>query len=187
MTDRPDFDRFLDDLAKLTPAREKRAFSVPDLIQAVEGWRAWAVSSTPPRYGGVPVLRSVSYAEHFWPPRSPMQAVCNRRKHNDAEVIPVEGCSCGFYSAKTLNHLLKMRYHRYDADASGFFHVVGQVANWGKVIEGTQGWRAAISYPVKLLVPFEAWRLVEALEDAYGVPVELSNTLALNQLRTNQP
>jgi hypothetical protein len=55
--------------------------------------------------------------------------------------------------------------------------VLGQVANWGKVIEGTQGWRAELAYPVKLWVPFEAWKIAQALEAGYGVPVGLKNYL----------
>jgi len=52
------------------------------------------------------------------------------------------------------------------------------VANWGKVVEGSQGWRSEYTYPLKLWLPFEAWYLAEALGNAYGVPVALKNTLA---------
>jgi hypothetical protein len=91
--------------------------------------------------------------------------------------IPNEHCTCGFYSAKTYDHLQSMTYHLYDAEANGMFHIAGRVANWGKVVEGTQGWRSEFSYPLELFVPFEAWRLCTPLESLYGVPSQLKNTL----------
>lgn len=157
-----------------------QSFKAPDLIGTVEGWRAWGVPSKLPPFGMTPKLYSVTYTEYFWRPRQTMHAMCDAerpgrcRKGGDS---PGEECSCGFYSAKTLEHLMSMSYHLYDADAKGYFHVVGQVANWGKVIEGTQGWRAAKSYPVRLFVPFEAVHLAKPLADAYGVPVSLKNIL----------
>ena len=90
---------------------------------------------------------------------------------------PREQCSCGFYSAKSLAHLMSMHYHVYDADMNGMFHIVGRVANWGKVIEGSQGWRSQYAYPLELFVPYEAWRLMEPLSKIYGVPAQLKNTL----------
>jgi hypothetical protein len=69
-----------------------------------------------------------------------------------------------------------MPYHVYSEDN---FVVVGEVAMWGGVIPGTQGWRAQYGYPRQLLVPFEAWRLAAGLRADYGVPITLTNTLAL--------
>lgn len=154
-------------------------FQAPDLIGTVEGWRAWGVPVKLPRYGTSVKLYSVTYREYFWKPRQTMEAKC---QGNPLECIkggrvPGESCSCGFYSAKTLHHLMSMNYHLYDAEEKGYFHVVGQVANWGKVIEGTQGWRAQKSYPVKLFLPFEASHLAKPLADSYGVPVSLKNIL----------
>ena len=130
-----------------------------------------------PHFGTAPKLRSVTYGEYYWAPRRAAEADCDRCSEADSQGVPGEHCTCGFYSAKTLEHLLSMSYHMYDADSSGCFHVVGQVANWGKVIEGTQGWRSQFSYPVRLYVPFEAWRLCKPLTQAYGIPAVLKNTL----------
>ena len=152
-------------------------FVVPDVLGCVAGWRAWGVDKDVPLYGTAPKLRSVTYAEYYWAPRRAAQAECDRCSSKEGTGVPGEHCSCGFYSAKTLEHLMSMSYHMYDADSSGCFHVVGQVANWGKVIEGTQGWRSQFSYPVKLFVPFEAWRLMKPLTAAYGIPCALKNTL----------
>lgn len=149
-------------------------FRIPDLAEAVEGWRAWGVPADPPPYGAFPKLYSVSHSQYFWVPRREMIAECEKCPDDD---LPGEKCGCGFYSAKTLEHLMSMGYHQYDAERQGMFHVVGRVANWGKVIPATQGWRAQKSYPIELFIPFEAHRLAQGLKEAYGVPVRLKNTL----------
>lgn len=160
---------------------------IPDFHEIMVGWRAWGVKADV-ALGDVPLLRSVTYGSHHWNPREPMEATCRaaekRAKRNIAANVnpgrhecPSEGCSCGLYSAKTREHLQGMAYHRYDAEGRGMFHVIGEVALWGKVIEGTQGWRAQYGYPRRLYVPFEAWHLAEPLAEAYGCPVELNNIL----------
>jgi hypothetical protein len=148
-------------------------FRVPDEIGTVTGWRAWGVPAELPKFGVAPKLYSVTYGEHYWTPRKIGVAACER----GCMEVPDERCSCGFYSAKTLPHLLGMSYHRYDAEAKGMFHVVGKVANWGKIVEGTQGWRSEKAYPVALFIPFEAHRLARPLSAAYGIPVRLKNIL----------
>lgn len=152
-------------------------FRIPDLAEAVEGWRAWGVPVEPPLYGQLPKLYSVSHIEYFWVPQREMIAECTKENPCPVDDLPGEKCGCGFYSAKTLEHLMSMGYHQYDAEMRGMFHVVGRVANWGKVIPATQGWRAQKSYPVELFVPFEAHRLVKGLKEAYRVPVRLKNIL----------
>ena len=146
-------------------------FRAPDLIGTVEGWRAWNVNPTPPPFGNPPKLFSATW-DYYWSPRIKARADCHKRGGQDH--VPGEGCTCGFYSAKTLTHLRSMGYHVYD---EGSMTVVGRLANWGKVIEGNQGWRSEFAYPVKLYVPFEGWRLAKPLSKAYGVPVELLNLL----------
>jgi hypothetical protein len=144
----------------------------PDLIQAVEGWRAWVCDRKVPDFGLPPKLYSVSHAAYYWTPRKFSLADC----HSCGKDVPGEFCTCGFYSAKTLEHLMTMGYPGYDPEA-GQIAVLGQVANWGKVVEASQGWRAAKAYPVRLWVPYECWKLAKALEKAYGVPVGLSQWL----------
>jgi hypothetical protein len=148
-------------------------FKAPDILGTVEGWRAWGVPKELPAFGVAPKLYSVTHARFFWSPRKAALADCR----HCGDDVPGEHCSCGFYSAKSYEHLMSMGYHHYDAENGGYFHVVGKVANWGKVIEASQGWRAAKSYPVHLYVPYEAWHLAGPLRDAYGVPVNLKNIL----------
>lgn len=146
-------------------------FRAPDMVGVCEGWRAWTVDREAPLYGTAPKLFSATY-QYFWAPRQKARALCPR----DDTHVPGEDCSCGFYAAKTLPELRKMGYHSYDENGDTVT-VVGQLAMWGKVIEGSQGWRSEYAYPAKLFVPFEAFRLAGPLLRAYGVPVELLNIL----------
>jgi hypothetical protein len=159
------------DLEKIVADPE---FKPPDLIGTVEGWRAWQVSREVPRFGNPPKLYSATHGDYYWAPRKAMQAFCPRADSHGG--VPGQNCRCGFYSAKTLPHLMTMPYHRYDID-TGMVRVVGRVANWGGVVPGSHGWRAEWAYPVELYVPFEAHRIADALEEAYGVPVKLQNVL----------
>jgi hypothetical protein len=153
-----------------------QSFQVPDLIGTVEGWRSWLVSSKLPPFGAAPKLFSYNH-NYFWEPRQVNVATCTKPGCE----VPGENCGCGFYSAKSLVHLMSMVYPEYDEESSGMFSVVGQVANWGKVIEGSQGWRSSKSYPVRLLVPYEALKLAIPLSEAYGVPVRPVNILAMRK------
>lgn len=159
--------------------RADAEYGVPDEIGYVEGWRAWGTPSRLPRYGVGPKLYSVTHRDartrrmYYWAPRQRAMAECDRC----GEGVPGEHCACGFYSAKTLPRLMAMHYHLYDADRNGMVHIVGRVANWGKVVEGSHGWRARFSYPLELLIPFEAYEVGEGLAETYGVPVKLKNML----------
>lgn len=155
-------------------------FRAPDVIGTVEGWRAWQVSGKVPPFGASPKLYSIVHSQYYWIPRRVSIAECGKKKPCDREGgqgIPGEQCACGFYSAKTFDHLMTMGYHTYDGEVDGMYCIVGQVANWGKVIEGSLGWRAQKSYPVALYVPFEIWKLAPALTSAYGVKCKLRNFL----------
>jgi hypothetical protein len=54
----------------------------------------------------------------------------------------------------------------------------GRVALAGKVIEGTEGYRASHGRPERLWVPNVQWRLTKLLGDAYGVSVGRANPFA---------
>jgi len=146
-------------------------FQAPDLVGVCEGWRAWNVERELPPFGMPPKLYSATYG-YFWTPRKRARAECQK----DSSHVPGEACTCGFYAAKDLGHLRQMGYSAYMENGPQVT-IVGQLAMWGKVIEGTQGWRSEYAYPVKLFVPFEAWRLAKPVARAYGVPVELLNLL----------
>jgi hypothetical protein len=150
-------------------------FKPVSLANAKEGWRAWSVSRDMPKFGLPPKLRSVTHSAYHWPAKRKAEALCE----SCGKDVPGVDCSCGFYSAKSLRHLMQMGYHTYaDIDETKSFKVVGQVACWGKVIEGTQGWRTQYAYPTYLMVPFEVGaEFVAPLRNAYGCQVRLLNFL----------
>lgn len=152
---------------------------IPDFTDVMIGWRAWMVHE---RSGFAPLLLSMNAGGRgnrrvhgTWEPREPMEGICAAHPDKTKHQVPTLNCSCGLYSAKSREHLLSMHYHKYDPDESP--RVIGSVNLWGRIVEGTQGWRAEFGYPRELFVPFELWRLVEPLEETYGVPVKLNNTL----------
>jgi hypothetical protein len=151
-------------------------FKPVNLEQAKEGWRAWSVSKELPAYGLAPKLRSVTH-DYDWAPKRKAEAHCGMCE--DEGGVPGVECGCGFYSAKSLKHLMQMGYHTYsDIDESKQFKIVGQVACWGKVIEGTQGWRSQYAYPVFLFLPYEmGFQFGQRIRDAYGCKVRLLNFL----------
>src|SRR5215831_2347307 len=143
---------------------------VPDVVGEVIGWRAWNV------IGEEDIrLRSVTHTSYVWQPKAFVIAECSL---HTTEEIPAEKHSCGFYAAKTREHLLSMSYHRY-SEADDI--VIGEVGLSGKVIPGTQGWRAQKARIKKVYVPFEKWRLMKKIEEVYNVPCELSNTLVIRK------
>jgi hypothetical protein len=154
-----------------------KAFRAPDMVGHVEGWRVWRCDLKQ-HYGLPPKLLSIT-DDTVWMPRRAFEAKCSRHCRD----VPEETHSCGLYSALTLAHLMGMVYPKYDVDGgysyskAGQVTVLGQVANWGKVIPGSKGWRSQFSYPVRLWVPYEAWKLAKPLADVYGVPVTLGNWL----------
>jgi hypothetical protein len=141
----------------------------PDVLGEVIAWRAWKVIGS----DRLPMLSSVTHATTIWHPAHYTFATCGgssscRRSVGDLRV-PGERCSCGLYAAKTREQLIGL----------GYGVLIGEVALSGKVIPGTQGWRAEKGRIAKLYVPFTDWKLVSPLEDLYQVPVVLDRTTAI--------
>jgi hypothetical protein len=131
---------------------------IPDVAGTVEGWRVWGVPLSgywhDPPYGPIedPALRSV-LRNVVWPQHT-MVAQCPMCPDED---VPGTDCLCGLYSARSLAHLATMRPYLTAAEVLGMVPVLGQVANWGRVQQGPDGWRAA------------------KLADSYGVPVRVAD------------
>jgi hypothetical protein len=151
---------------------------VPDVLGEVIGWRAWRV------IGGnvkLPMLASVTHGNTIWHPDRWTLATCGRTSHTCRRPgyagvsVPGEGCSCGMYAAKSREQLLKLGYNRGGDAMRPVF--IGEVGMAGKVIPGSQGWRAEKARIVRLYVPYEHFRYVQWLERLYRVPVLLDNTL----------
>jgi hypothetical protein len=140
--------------------------AIPDVAGEIIGGRAWKVEFD---VGSQSYQLKSATRTFVWPKKTWAVATCSVKGH----APPHEKCSCGLYAAKTRAQLLDMHYHVYDQEDV----VVGEVAMAGKVIPGTQGWRAEKARVAKVYVPFTRWRLAELIRDEYGVPVELDNTL----------
>src|SRR5262245_13791446 len=116
---------------------------LPLRLGEVVAWRAWQVIAS---HGDrLPYLRSVSHSSTVWHPGHWTLATCGQRGHSCPRSsdgrVPGESCSCGMYAARDRAHLVSMGY----ADDRGHVEapvVIGEVALAGKVIPGTQGWRA---------------------------------------------
>ncbi|MGI9079935.1 MAG: hypothetical protein ACR2GF_03815 [Acidimicrobiales bacterium] len=132
---------------------------------AVEGWRYWQVR------GGR--LRSVTQGHVEWGPGQILAARCTGTGHR----APDEGCECGVYGARDLEHL---RQHGLCLAPAAL--VVGRVALWGRVLDEVSGWRAELARPLELAVVPELVVGAEEVEamtaalEAYRVPV---GTMAL--------
>jgi hypothetical protein len=142
---------------------------VPDVVGEVSGWRAWKVVGTK----AVPRLMSVTQSAHgmgvnaIWPTGRWFQATCPK---GCIEGLPVEGCSCGIYAAKSREQLVSLGYGVYGDEV---MKVIGEVAFAGKVIPGTQGWRAEKGRILRLVVPYEMWEWAAPLATAYNVPADV--------------
>jgi hypothetical protein len=144
---------------------------VPDVVGEIVGWRAWKLVGPSRR----PLLGSVTYTSTVWLPRQWTVATCGT--HGEGEV-PAEGHSCGLYAAKTREQLVKLGYAEY-SDVTQT--IVGEVAFAGKVIPGSQGWRAARARIKRLYLPYEKWQLAEYIERLYGCDVTLANTWTVEE------
>jgi hypothetical protein len=138
----------------------------PDVVGEVVAYRAWYADLRWDREA-----RLVSFNGAVWPCDAWLVAEC---AHDGCDT-PGEHCSCGIYAARDREHLLRMAYNRHTYGESPI--VIGEVGLVGKVIPGSQGWRAQKARPVRLELPHEHWRLVAPLRATYRVPVVLSNTL----------
>jgi hypothetical protein len=142
---------------------------IPDVMGEVVGWRAWQVVGTLklPRLMSVNAARTVGHDDAIWPTRRWITARC---PHGHVEEIPVEGCTCGLYAAASREQLIQLRYGAY---GDGAVHAIGEVGFVGKVIPGSQGWRAERGRIRSLIVPYEHWRYAKPLAEAYRVSVEV--------------
>lgn len=169
----------IQELAKLAAAEHAPALDgelvVPDVVGEIIGYRAWSVVTL----GNLLRLSSATHGSH-WPTSDWIYATCAgsiecKKARGDDKRCPGEACTCGLYAAATLDQLKDLGYGNYGDDQD---IVMGEVGLVGKVIPGSQGWRAQKARVVKLLVPYEKWRLGKALSITYGVPYELAYTLA---------
>jgi hypothetical protein len=113
-------------------------FAVPDSIEPVTAWRAWALGWTP---GGEPALRPIIYSGERWPARQVARAACPPRA-GSGHRAPQADCTCGLYAVDGLDRLPGVM----GRDVT----VIGSVSLWGKMVEHDSGFRAELGYPERL-------------------------------------
>jgi hypothetical protein len=155
----------------------------PDYCGAVAGWRLWFVVPD----GGRARLMSPVYPI-VWQAGRELQAVCDSgrrellrpwRLRPPEHSAPAPRCSCGVHAVSSPDDLAA--YVPSVAGRRIVHRVIGRVALWGEVVEGTRGWRASRAYPAELWVPqvhvnrrqvAELEAIATELAD-YGVPVRI--------------
>jgi hypothetical protein len=65
--------------------------------------------------------------------------------HSQLSSFHGDGCTCGVYAARTLDHLTEINYRD--------FGIHGEVNLWGKVWQHKLGYRAEFAYPRNFVVP----------------------------------
>ena len=160
--------------------------AVPDYIEPVIAWRAWRISGR-----GERVLLESLFVDTVWLPGQPFDATCKsgrrsrwrpwRIELND-HAAPDFECTCGIYAVASPEAAAKYITDPYALGRVD--RVLGRVAMWGDVVEGTSGWRASHGYPVELWVPARTAdgrglrrrayldEIAAGLE-AYNVPVDI--------------
>lgn len=127
------------------------SLDVPDSAVPITAWRSWRIDWE----NDVPVLVSPT-RECRWPAGEKLSASCTvsetlgravvqmgfdlcELEHHSAS--PESLCLCGVYGLKNPEGALEYRGA-----------VFGEVKLWGKVIEGTEGYRAQFAYPSRLWI-----------------------------------
>ncbi|HEX6230493.1 MAG TPA: hypothetical protein VF029_02140 [Actinomycetota bacterium] len=129
------------------------------VVEPILGWRTWALSGS----SGGGDLRLLPIGRHGapWPPRTPAEADCRRRRAHGEP--PAPDCRCGLHATHLPGPLRQAR------DPA----VLGRVALWGRVIEHERGYRARYAYPqrLRLVCPLCLWRSGPAPPQACEVVV----------------
>jgi hypothetical protein len=102
----------------------------------------------------------------FWEPRIANRAVCSNPR--TAHEAPWPECRCGIYGLRERADAERAlaRYSRGRLEG----WVLGRASLWGRIVEGTRGWRAQLAYPYDLVV-FGGDELAAELRDVYAVDV----------------
>jgi hypothetical protein len=113
---------------------------IPDYVSTIVGYRVW--------YWDTKQLRSLSGKR--WMPGQPLTAKCPLTEKHES---PIDGCTCGIYAAKNLQHLQTIGLYHFDSAVSGELVLHGEVSLWGKVVEHKLGFRAQFAYPKTFVIP----------------------------------
>jgi hypothetical protein len=118
--------------------RPSSGFEIPDAIEPVTAWRAWALGTAA---DGGPELRPIIYSGETWPAGEAALARCPPHA-SVGHRAPEAECSCGLYAVDGLDRL--------PAVTGRDVTVIGSVTLWGAIVEHDSGFRAERGYPSTL-------------------------------------
>ena len=84
--------------------------------------------------------------------------------------VPGEGCTCGIAALRNPEAEL-MHLGRPD----DIVYAIGEVALWGRIIEGSRGFRASRAYPLRVFLHYAEPDLAPRIHEAYGIPTQLTD------------
>jgi hypothetical protein len=155
----------------------------PDLVGYITGLRAWRYVDS----GNGWRLQSAVQAT-LWPPQEHLEAECLVLKittpmgiytqpiRTHPEPPPIEGCKCGYWGLADYNKVYSQFgtriMKRVRPNPEQF--VYGTIALWGRVLTGTEGWRAQYAYPLALVSEATTLNnrgMLSRLAETYGISV----------------
>lgn len=136
---------------------------LPDSIEPILAVRAWNIYKENNKY----FLSSCFQYKIIWPFETKLSAFCladdpwgnSGIKHT----APISDCDCGIYALKKVPDEHELLPWEEDS-------ILGLVFIWGKVIEGSKGYRAQFSKPAAILQD-DRMNIVTSLSKNYSVPV----------------
>lgn len=102
-----------------------------NMVEALEGWRAWRLEK-----GKLGSMYTHGPRPHSWLPDVAAEAHCT-----ETHEVPAQHCHCGFYAGDDFESM-----RAYTEDEAGTI-VFGRVSGWGRYVRGGSGWRAQFCYP----------------------------------------
>lgn len=151
--------------------------------EPLRGWRCWKLGYTYTELEGEVIVyqepRLVSIAinpegldQTPWPPMVRSEAIHWGNAKEEAEKIPGPQCTCGYWAYREREKLAG----QYGENPYCF----GEVSLWGRVVEGSMGYRAQFAYPMSFhisRVVQELWN--ELLGEGRDIVRELAKTYAV--------
>lgn len=136
---------------------------LPDSIEPILAIRAWNLHREGTKY----FLSSCFQYNIIWPKQTKLSALCladdpwmiSGIKH----IAPIQDCDCGIYA-------LKKAPEDQDLIPWEENSIIGLAFMWGKVLEGTKGYRAQYSKPAALLNDNRS-DIISKLAENYSVPI----------------
>jgi hypothetical protein len=177
--------------------------AAPDYCRPVIGWRVWTVTQA-----AVGARLASHVSPSVWEPGAELVASCDAHRRDPrrpwrlrqpvGHAAPEPRCTCGVHAMGRVGFLatyLPQANRPYSWMRPVGRQVIGLVSLWGRVIEGSRGWRASHAYPARLWLPGidgNACRIADIdaiVRDlaGYGVPVHVCEGLDAHEVMAHLP